>query len=558
MNTPRIVLLLTLLAWCGWSTAARAQSVLPAAGGAAPARLGAVADSEPTHAWAVVPTGADGSAVVLHLPPRGASRGMDGRVRQAADIRDMPRLVAAWGDRFFLLYPAGTDDQGVWRVFTVQAVASTFADAWMSSPPQGLDVLPPLEAGATPLSATGSAIGLVVLTRGAEGPGLRGLIRGAWVKLQSPEAVRGARSAPGDLRVLASSDALLLLTIDTAAGGARLWRAGLKDVSMQAPAPDAKAELALHWSSRWIDLSATALGGVAPEEIGAVVVADRLVLGNRRGDGTLDLAAVELRAGELSVRALAAAPGVPSQYGLAPLSGVDRVAVVELIPKDEGHTGELRVIEVSAATGGLMHTGSTNPRSPFRKPEYILLVVMLLEMSACALVFILKPDDGSAVTLPEGFALAPVFRRALAGAIDLSLMLGVSRWFWESYGQQVLGEGDGQLARALAAGISTVLLLIAAGALLEAMLGRTIGKVLVGIEVVQLPGARDPIPELRRPSLARTLVRNMVKWGLPPIGLLGLLDPEGRHRGDQFTRTLCVQRFEEEPGRGGDDEGDEA
>jgi hypothetical protein len=204
-----------------------------------------------------------------------------------------------------------------------------------------------------------------------------------------------------------------------------------------------------------------------------------------------------------------------------------------------------------------MHKGAPVARSPFRKPEYILLVVMLLEMSACALVFILKPDDGSALTLPEGYSLAPVFRRALAGAIDLSLMLTVSRWFWDAYGPQVLGEGDGQLARSLAAAISTVLLLIVQGALLEAMLGRTIGKMLVGIEVVQLPGPRDAVQELRRPSLARTLVRNMVKWGLPPIGLLGLLDPEGRHRGDQFTRTLCVMRFEDEPGRDGDDEGDE-
>jgi hypothetical protein len=36
------------------------------------------------------------------------------------------------------------------------------------------------------------------------------------------------------------------------------------------------------------------------------------------------------------------------------------------------------------------------------------------------------------------------------------------------------------------------------------------------------------------------LIRNVVKWGLPPVAMVGMLDPVGRHRGDLLAMTAVV------------------
>ncbi|MCX5688881.1 MAG: hypothetical protein NTV94_03670 [Planctomycetota bacterium] len=46
--------------------------------------------------------------------------------------------------------------------------------------------------------------------------------------------------------------------------------------------------------------------------------------------------------------------------------------------------------------------------------------------------------------------------------------------------------------------------------------------------------------------LVRALVRNIIKWIAPPIALLGMLELSRRHRADQWSRSVVIERFEEQ------------
>lgn len=544
----RVFAAIMCLAWAPGAPGAQAieSPELIGVGGAAPPRPADASTPLPTHAWLIVPSlrGAGGTA--LHLPPRGERPGADGQIRPAADLSVLPALAAAWEERLYMLFPGDAAGKPVWRVFSISSQRGAFADNWITTPMQGFDVHPPLPAGFEPFGAAGTVLGLGVLTEHPAGNSLLALSRGRWARADLPPELRVLDAARRHgLILMGSSEEVLILSRGEGSGGVRLWRAEPPDGwASPPPSGDGVPAFPLRWTSRWIDLTATTLGGVAPERIKAVVSADRLVLCARGGGGQLLLASAELHRPDMTMENLGTLEGVPEAWAAAPLSGVGRIGVCQWRPAEGAGLPTLSLVELSAQTGEVLHTGSPRSGAPLGRPEYILMVVTLLEMSACALVFILKPNDDEVINLPPGFALAPSARRAMAGAIDFSLVLALSQWVWGEYGRELLGEGDTPLARAMGVSLTTILGLVVQGALLEALIGRSIGKLFMGIEVVQLPAGAGG-GELIRPSLARTIVRNMAKWGLPPIGMLGLLDPQGRHRGDQFARTLCVVRFRE-------------
>jgi hypothetical protein len=120
--------------------------------------------------------------------------------------------------------------------------------------------------------------------------------------------------------------------------------------------------------------------------------------------------------------------------------------------------------------------------------------------------------------------------------------------WWTESGQQVL--------------LTSVGIMIALGTVLEFLLGRTVGKIITGCEVVavKLTAANPteaPAPQAEkskadeqagpdRVPLWRVFLRNVIKWGLPPVALIGMLDPNGRHRADQLARTAVVIEAPEE------------
>ena len=87
------------------------------------------------------------------------------------------------------------------------------------------------------------------------------------------------------------------------------------------------------------------------------------------------------------------------------------------------------------------------------------------------------------------------------------------------------------------------------GAVAECAWGRTLGKGLAGCMVLDAGGAKpNPGNSPITPSFWRSLLRNAIKWFVPPLALLGLWGTSGRHRGDVAARCVVIAPDEPEPG----------
>jgi uncharacterized RDD family membrane protein YckC len=91
--------------------------------------------------------------------------------------------------------------------------------------------------------------------------------------------------------------------------------------------------------------------------------------------------------------------------------------------------------------------------------------------------------------------------------------------------------------------------------LMEWLVGRSIGKFVLGLRVVDVRkldaggkaegGSRSASVgnvdvAAMRPALWQALVRNIVRWTVPVLAMFALLDEAGRHPGDLAARTLVV------------------
>lgn len=206
----------------------------------------------------------------------------------------------------------------------------------------------------------------------------------------------------------------------------------------------------------------------------------------------------------------------------------------------------LEVREISAFTGRVFYRGEGRSDLPVSAREIRVLTVLLVGVMVVVLLVVLRRDpDGGVYSLPEGMSLAEPGRRFFAGLLDFAIATLIAARFLGIPLAEVVSptgvlEGQGWVVVGVALGVGLVI-----GTLTEWLTGRSPGKLLVGCEVVDI---RPPVAQARRPTLLQALVRNLVKWGVPPAAVFGLLEGEGRHRGDSIARTaVTVEGAEEEP-----------
>jgi hypothetical protein len=252
-------------------------------------------------------------------------------------------------------------------------------------------------------------------------------------------------------------------------------------------------------------------------------------------------------------REVASVANMTPDHVVVPLEGVGRIGLVATVGKPVGKAQqELRLAEVSVGTGAVMYDGKLTVGSPIGINDYRLIAVLLGYAVGMVVIFVVKPPARDSVHLPPGVSIAENGRRMIATVIDLLIallvackILGVPISEFASSG--LLTPGPGQNAALLALGM-----LILANGVLESLFGRSLGKMIAGCGVVLMQSGAAPAsgetPEPQAPPLWRSLVRNFVKWGLPPVALLGMLDPGGRHRADLLAGTAVVIEAEEEDG----------
>lgn len=497
------------------------------------------------HAWAVIRESKQGDVFLVHIPPREAP-GADGKLhgvpagtlRVATRLGSMPLAMAAVDAGVYLVFAPDIAGVGM-QVLSLEAVQSGVGDLWTFVPDGRLRTRPALPGNIRLLAFAGSPGGPVALVTGLPDPQPTKLLelRGeSWRQTVLPTELvemieRGGvvttATIREGLRVRVTWDLVerwWTIRYESPSGPAIIetWKPGEtpSDRSEQGEAGTQEG---------WIQSGGEVLRwSVEPGE---------LVLWPGVAAGGPVLSRIEL-------------PSTVQSVAVLPLDATGDVLVARTLAPDSGSqprsggrsgTATLQITELSAATGRTLYDGPPRSANPIAAEDFRAVAFILFTCMALTIGLVLATSaGGDTVVLGEGMALASPLLRALAGLIDVAAaaaiaarLLGVPLADLLTPGGVLFGGGRLTLA--------TVAVGLVLGVIGEALLGRSLGKILTGSEVV---GWRRGDTAAGQPRLIQVLIRNVVKWLLPPVAILALIDPSGRHRGEVLSRTAVVVRFD--------------
>jgi len=604
MNRLRSAVAIVVASALSWWSVGSAEGfqILPGAGGFV------AASSQPadgvggpwrgeSHAWVGLPSSGFGdNAAIVHLPPRIAVAETDrhadapeGSVRMAAPLPDMPERLAAWGSTLHMAFAPESSGSGQLhrRVMVIGARRGPIGGSWVAeSEGQRLDVLPPLPGEGTLAGFVGSDRGPVALLRheaaGAVTYQLLVYTGTRWRPAELPttvmENLRVADGWPGvkgaRLDLVAEPTGLGLVLVDPLR--AALWTGALAERAGSADPGVAGEPVGITWNRKPFSMS-TPGGGAAPVPVsGIFLVAGRYVYCARTPDG--GNGDVEVWSpGETSCVRLARVGGVGPRFAATPLDQVARLAMVwqepwaeerpAVRPAPDGKSLQsggktptqerTRIAEVSVYTGEILYDGLARVTGPVSSQELRLLALALVGMMLVVLLIVMRPAAaaGAAFSLPRGLALSDPGRRITAGLIDVviaalaaSALTRIPVLDLVSLGSIIRDPGS-MVGLATMLGVGFV-----HGTAGEWLFGRTIGKAVMGCwvgrpaTVKKEDGAVEPV--LAKMGLWAAVLRNLVKWALPPLAAAGVSSPERRHRGDVVAGTVVVMRADDQEKQG--------
>jgi hypothetical protein len=470
----------------------------------------------------------------------------------------MPVGVAAAESRLYMVFqdppppPAFSEMKPAPRRVSSLTAVRLSVGRWTTRPIGRLDVHPSLPGEGTFVAIAASDAGVFALMLSDAGvPELLRMGQETWEARPMPAWSGGAtaRSTPP------SPQDFRLFGVPGGVGVARL-----DDVR--------PAEIAIWSGAEWKLLEAMSTD---PRPDGILVVNQTLATVTRPPGGPLVVRARSLRTGVGGAdpegdavadsgawRELARLDSVDEVWGVTPLASSGALAIVwkPTARSDEarGASEPIRrmIAEVSLGTGRVMFEGQGASGSPVSSRDAWMLGLAVAMVTGMVVVTVLRPPS-ALVVIPKDTSIAPPLRRFFAGVVDFgSALIAASvvtgEGGWSELSWWVTPEGQ------WAVFLTLPMLAIVCG-VLEGLAGRTLGKLTVGIRVacVRVDPA-NPEREAQAPGLGRGLLRNVIKWCLPPVGLLALFDPEGRHRADQLTSTAVV--LPDEPEDLSDDAGE--
>ncbi|MBX3317331.1 MAG: RDD family protein [Phycisphaeraceae bacterium] len=534
MNVNRAMMLVGLVVWV---CALGARADLPAAGS-----VSGVAG--PSHGWVVLPDPNprnERATMLAHVAPRAGSHGAtDGLLYPAMRFEQPAVAIAAVSDRVYMLFdPPPERDSGSLEVLSLRAVRTPIAGMYAYEPRGRLDAHRSLPRRGGLLGVAGTSEGVFAVVRSDDPGGVGGAVvsrlsGSAWDEV-TPFPTDGESGVDLQRSVdVGTIDGRLGIVGYARGGGLSVW------VRSVEPGPGSENGDAGVWIRRGLASFPEDVSRVRFMGVGSVLVAVGW-LGSSLNYWT-DIGGDWYR--------IAARDECGESVGIVPLGDVGRVVAVWTGEGNEGGVesgpASARVWEVSASTGLVLHDGAAARRGPLSTQDFRALVVLLVGATTAVLLFVIRiGDDSGVLTLPRGVALAPSGRRVAASVIDLCVAVGAV-WLLTgaSPGQQldVLKLTPGGMG--VMGLVDIVVVGFFAGTIAEAFFGCSIGKGLLGCEVLPVVG-RETI-DRRGLGLLRAATRNAVKWALPPAAMLGLFEAGGRHRGDVAAGAVVVERFDPE------------
>jgi len=509
--------------------------------------------------------------MVLHLPPRGLISDVTGRGqgspagegRLAASIGSMPVAMGSIGAEVAMVFSDTGAGMPALNGRPVLSLSATEVEpgVWRALPGQRMDPLPSLRADGLLLGFTGSPVGYVAMFQGLAGKDenpatlvLEVLRSDGWVGVPLPAeaqtlatphlSVEGGKPTTSAFWHIAATDRGIAVFFipprkagDPVAGSVFLadFEGSPKDT-----APSAT------WSRR--DLTLALPEAVPTDQIRATTAADHLVLTALAPGGKVTVYTQPL-ATPTAWRAVATVQNVAADHVVLGMDGVGRIGVASAAKGREPGGQDLRVSEVSARTGAVVYEGELQVASPITTSDYRFMGIAMAWVLGLVVVFLWRMPSKEALHMPPGVSIAEPGRRMIASLVDAGVAVVIACRVtglpvMEFLNSGVWANGPAQNTLLIAIGI-----LIVAGTVLESLFGRSLGKLMAGCGVVEMSRGvpkKGETDEPRSPVLWRSAVRNLVKWGLPPVALFGLLDPAGRHRADQLAGTAVVVEGEDE------------
>lgn len=552
------------------------------------------------HGWVFVPGKGGGDGFLVHAVPRqGVQRASAGSVRLVMALKKAPLAMSAWdGEVLMLAGPRGDDaTRPLTRTLSsVKASGPVSLGNWVYRPSDRLELRGSLPADTVPRSLVGSSLGPVVVWERVVPGGTVSELEVAvlddgsdWRVLQPPAGF--PRSSAGEAHALATQSGVMLATRAPGGEVLELWKATpmLSGVSAGVLLP-----VLTRWESAGVARLPAEFRGRPLRTMGAGADSWLLrdgghtLLGSRTGAG---LALWRLGASE--AERLWHTDDARGMVGSLVSGGVGAVTFLmydakepeKPLPKgtatgDAGsgrdappaapEAGRLRVVEVSSSTGAVLADLPAHTDGFLSRGELQVLWLLFIGVGVVILLVVLRIDGPQEIQLPEGTSLASPIRRVIAGGLDVLLAVGLA--------SMVAGGSPSQwLSPATSASSSLVPLLSVIGfgwllgTLGEATLGCSPGKLLVGVRVMGLvangerPAGRakgdaataPTVWRAERPRFYQALLRNMVRWFMPPMGMMMIVDNNWRHPGDLLGRTVVVVRFTPEVGPAEDDGDDQ-
>lgn len=186
-----------------------------------------------------------------------------------------------------------------------------------------------------------------------------------------------------------------------------------------------------------------------------------------------------------------------------------------------------------------------------------LLIMLGVVVTSTVLLFSFWRRDPTAneLRLPEGFAVADLMRRGLAGAIDLTpgLLVATSGFglMWGEVYERWPGRGLGATWGEMLPGLAAIGITVGHTLVLEVLTGRSLGKWATGLRVMTLDGAAPKPWQAVTRCLLKTF--DLIAYLLL---VLPVISPNRQRLGDMVAQTVVVMKTpatpDEDPAAGDD------
>lgn len=452
---------------------------------------------------------------LVHLHPS-----MVAGFRIAATLRTPPSAVAAAEDRLWMVFPADPARDSPGEVWSVRAVHNPALDAWFSEPADRFEIRAALPGPGRLAAFTASSLGPVALIQRPDGARTLVRLRGdGWIADEeappAPAWEAGDGAAPGSAKLLALGPSGTTLVLADGPAPQRVWTKQGRGpwLPMDAPLPGEAIGL--------LDAGGLLIAAVIDRgEVGGGREPSRasvLELYALRGERPLPLGQIDVPQAPWCLLGVGSGLRLLSQEGQR---GALRLQAFD--PRDDLTPVELQLAGHGDERARWMH---------------VPILGFLALGSALLLLLAFTERLGAVVALAEGQRPAELSQRALGVMIDY---LPAALIVWLVAGQRPLDLltipiWTTPLERA-AGPLSAVLLSVLVAGVCEAFSGRSLGKLVVGSQVVAVPGAKL--------SALRCLLRALLKFlvlAMPLLGVFYLLNPQRRGLPDLLSGAVVVR-----------------